>query len=234
MGNLRYVLRRAGDTDTPKVVPADLATIMSPITPAQAEIVAVEISPTNVKVGDSLRVKVTVKNTSDKPLQTQGPAPGYAYVQGQTYYSQQFPSEAGKWRVAVGSAGLDATELPFRWGLGGDLAPGASTTVEGEIKVIYDFKPTNFWAAVVEEPAKIVQNGVGMTMVTALPENVAVVAVDVANIRSGPSIASSVIDQMKYGTQLEILGQNADWFKVQLPDKRQGWVAAGWIVSAGR
>jgi len=25
---------------------------------------------------------------------------------------------------------------------------------KGEIKVIYDFKPTNFWAAVVEEPAR--------------------------------------------------------------------------------
>jgi hypothetical protein len=39
---------------------------------------------------------------------------------------------------------------------------------------------------------------------------------------------------MKYGTQLQIVGQSADWFKVQLPDRRQGWVAAGWIVSAGR
>jgi Flp pilus assembly protein CpaB len=233
-GSLRYALRGAGDKDAPNVAPVDLATIRSPITPASAEIIAVEMSPTNVKVGDSLRVKITVKNTSDKPLQTQGPAPGYAYVQGQTYYSQQFPSEPGKWRVAIGSAGLDATELPFRWGLGGDLAPGATTTVEGEIKVIYDFKPTNFWAAVIEEPTKVVQNGAGVTMVTALPENVAVVSVDVANIRSGPSIASSVIDQMKYGTQLQIIGQSADWFKVQLPDKRQGWVAAGWIVSAGR
>jgi Flp pilus assembly protein CpaB len=234
MGNLRYVLRRSGETATPNVAPADLATIRSPITPASAEVVAVELSPTNVKVGDSVHVKVTVKNTSDKPLQTQGPAPGYAYVQGQTYFSQQFPSETGKWRIGVGSAGLDATELPFRWGFGGDLAPGATATIEGEIKVIYDFKPTNFWAAVIEEPTKVVQNGAGMTLITAMPENVAVVSVDVANIRSGPSIASSVIDQMKYGTQLQILGQSADWFKVQLPDRRQGWVAAGWIVSAGR
>jgi Flp pilus assembly protein CpaB len=234
LGYLRYALRSAGDRDTPTVAPVDLATIRSPITPASAEIIAVELSPTNVRVGDSLHVKITVKNTSDKSLQTQGPAPGYAYVQGQTYYAQQFPSEPGKWRVGVGSAGLDATELPFRWGLGGDLAPGASTTVEGEIKVIYDFKPTNFWAAVVEEPTKVVQNGAGVTMISALPENVAVVSVDVANIRSGPSIASSVIDQMKYGTQLQIVGQSADWFKVQLPDRRQGWVAAGWIVSAGR
>jgi Flp pilus assembly protein CpaB len=233
-GNLRYIARPAGERDQSAVLPADLGTLNSPIAPASAQIVATEISPTNVKVGDTITVKITVKNTSDKPLQTQGPQPSFTYVQGQTYFTQQFASEPGKWRVGIGSAGLDATELPYRWGFGGDLAPGASTTVSGSIKVTQDFKPTNFWAAVVEEPAKIVQNGVGITLVTSLPENLAIIAVDAANVRSGPSIASSVIDQVKYGTELEIIGQNADWFKIRLPDKREGWVAAGWIVTAGR
>jgi hypothetical protein len=163
-----------------------------------------------------------------------GPAPGFTYVQGQTYFSQQFASQPGKWRIAVGTAGLDSTELPYRWGLGADLAPGASTTITGQIKLTSDFKPTNFFAAVVEEPAHVVQNGVGVTLVTSMPENVAVVAVDAANARSGPSIASSVIGQVPYGTELEIVGQNADWFKVKLPDQREAWVAAGWIVTAGR
>ena len=181
-----------------------------------------------------MTIKITVKNTSDKPLQTMGPAPGFTYVQGQTYYTQQFAGQLGKWRVAVGSAGLDVTELPYRWGLGGDLAPGASTTVTGQIKLTEDFKPTNFWAAIVEEPARVAQTGVGMTLVTSMPENVAVVAVDAANARSGPSIASSVIDQIPYGTEIEIVGQNADWFKVKLPDQRLAWVAAGWIVTPGR
>ena len=80
----------------------------------------------------------------------------------------------------------------------------------------------------------MVQTGVGMTLVTSMPENVAVVAVDAANARSGPSIASSVIDQVPYGTELQIVGQSADWFKVKLPDQREAWVAAGWIVSPGR
>jgi N-acetylmuramoyl-L-alanine amidase len=80
----------------------------------------------------------------------------------------------------------------------------------------------------------VVQTGVGMTLVTSMPENVAVVAVDAANARSGPSIASSVIDQVPYGTELQIVGQSADWFKVKLPDQREAWVAAGWIVSPGR
>lgn len=234
LGRLRYALRRTGETGAASVTAADLGTIQSPLQPASAEIVAVELSPANMKVGDTLTVKITVKNTSDKPLQTQAPAPGFTYVQGQTYFSQQYASEAGKWRVGVGSAGLDSTELPFRWGLGGDLAPGASTTVTGQIKVTHDFKATNFYAALIEEPAKVVQNGTGTTMVTALPENVAVVAVDVANVRSGPSIASSVIGDVKYGTELEIMGQSADWFRVRLPDKREGWVAAGWIVAPRR
>src|SRR5207248_6779973 len=182
----------------------------------------------------TINVKITVKNTSDKPLQTMGPQPGFTYVQGQTYFTQQYAPEPGKWRVAIGTAGLDATELPYRWGLGGDLAPGATTTVEGQIKVTSDFQPTNFWAAVVAEPAKVIQTGVGMTLVTAMPQNVAIVAVDAANVRSGPTVASSILDQVKYGTQLEIIGQSADWYKIRLPDQREGWVAAGWIVTAGR
>jgi hypothetical protein len=154
-------------------------------------------------------------------------------VQGQTYFTQQFASDPGKWRVALGTAGLDSTELPYRWGLGGDLAPGATTTVTGHVKITQDFKATNFWAALVNEPSTVVQTGVGMTLVTSLPQNLAIVAVDAANVRSSPSIASSVLDQVKYGTELQIVGQSADWFKVKLPDQREGWVAAGWIVTAG-
>src|SRR6202022_4336218 len=134
----------------------------------------------------------------------------------------------------LGSAGLDATEMPYRWGLGGDLAPGATTTVTGHVKVTQDFKTTNFWAALVNEPSTIVQTGVGMTLITSLPENLAIVAVDAANVRSGPSIASSVIDQVKYGTELQIVGQSADWLKINLPAHGEGWGAAGWIVTAAR
>jgi Flp pilus assembly protein CpaB len=233
-GNLRYIIRPTDEQSQSATVPADLGTLASPLQAASAQIVATEISPTNVKVGDTINVKVTVKNTSDKPLQTMGPQPGFSYVQGQTYFTQQFAGQPGKWRVAVGTAGLDSTELPYRWGLGGDLAPGATTTVTGQIKVTSDFKATNFWAAIVEEPAHVVQDGQGMTLVTSLPENTAVIAVDAANVRSGPTIASSVVGTLPYGTQVDIIGQSADWFKVKMPDQTEAWVAAGWIVAAGR
>jgi hypothetical protein len=215
-------------------MPADLTTLASPIQVAAGQIIATEISPTNTKVGDILDIKITVRNTSDKPLQTMGPEPGFTYIQGQTYFTQQYASDPGKWRVGLGSAGLDTTELPYRWGLGGDLAPGATTTVSGHIKITQDFKTTNFWASLVNEPSTIVQTGVGMTLVTSMLRNLAIVAVDAANVRSSPSIAASVIDQVKYGTELQIVGQSADWFKVKLPDQREGWVAAGWIVTAGQ
>jgi hypothetical protein len=233
-GNLVYVVRPSAERNQSAVLPADLSTLTSPIQAASAQIIATEISPTNVKVGDTITVQITVKNTSDKPLQTQDPQPGYTYVQGQTYFSQQFASIPGKWRVGLASAGLDSTDVPYRWGFGGDLAPGATTTVSGQIKITSDFKPTNFWASVIEEPAHMVQTGVGMTLITSLPQSTAIVAVDAANVRSGPNIAASVLDQVQYGTQLEIIGQSADWFKVRLPDQREGWVAAGWIVTAGR
>jgi hypothetical protein len=103
---------------------------------------------------------------------------GFTYVQGQTYFTQQFASDPGKWRVAIGTAGLDATDLPYPWGLGGDLAPGASTTVTGHIKVTQDFKATSFWAAVVNEPSTVAQTGIGIALITSLPQNLAIVAVD--------------------------------------------------------
>jgi hypothetical protein len=39
-----------------------------------------------------------VKNTSDMPFQTMGPEPGFTYVQGQTYFTQQYAFDPGKWR----------------------------------------------------------------------------------------------------------------------------------------
>jgi Flp pilus assembly protein CpaB len=233
-GHLRYIVRPGAERTQSSVIPADLSTLASPIQVAAGQIIATEISPTNASVGDTLDISITVKNTSDKPLQTMGPQPGFTYVQGQTYFTQQFASDPGKWRVALGSAGLDSTDLPYRWGLGGDLAPGATTTVSGHVKITQDFKATNFWTALVNEPSTVVQAGVGMTLVTSLPQNLAIVAVDAANIRSSPSIAAGVMDQVKYGTELQIIGQSADWFKVKLPDQREGWVAAGWIVTAAR
>lgn len=234
MGKLRLALRATKETALVDLPEATLSSIRNPVQADAAVITAVDISPTNARAGDTLKVQITVKNTSNAPLRSQGPNPEFTYVQGQTFYSQNFPSQDGVYRVAIGFDGTSSAPLPYRWGLGADLPPGSSTTVTGFIKLTHDIKPSNFWAALIREPSAIVQNNVGTTLVTVAPTNVAVISVDVANVRTGPTIDASVIAQIKYGTELPILGQDQDWYKIKLPDGREGYVAAGWIVGAAK
>lgn len=107
-----------------------------------------------------------------------------------------------------------------------DRAAVASSLVEAKsLEPCSDQTPTPCYFAT--QPAS-------GTSVTSLPPDLAIVAVDAANVRSGPSITSSVVDQVKYGTELRIVGQSDDWFKVKLPEQREGWLAEGWIVAATR
>jgi pilus assembly protein CpaB len=230
-GTLRLALRPAKDATTVNLPPALLSSIQAPLNPAEGMITGVDISPTNARVGDTMTVRITVKNTSNGVLKSQGPGPEFAYVQGQTFQSQNFPSQDGSWRVGINLDSQVPVLFPYRWGFGGDLPPGASTTVTGTIKLTYDLKAVNFWAGLIKEPANFVQNNVGTTLVTIVPSDVAVVSVDAANVRSGPSVDSSVIAQMPYGTQMPILGHQADWYRVKLADGREGYVAAGWIIA---
>lgn len=230
-GNLRLALRPAKEVTMVNLPPALLGTIQAPLEPSEAMITGVDISPTNARVGDIMAVRITVKNTSTAPLRTQGPGPDFAYVQGQTFHSQNFPSQDGSWRVGINLDTQTPVPFPYRWGFGGDLPPGASTTVTGSIKLTYDLKAVNLWAGLIREPSSVVQDNVGTTLVSVVPSDVAVISVDVANVRSGPGIDSGVVAQMKYGTQLPILGHQADWYRVKLPDGREGYVAAGWIVA---
>jgi hypothetical protein len=148
-----------------------------------AEIVVAEIGPPNVTVGDVLTVRITVQNTSTNVLKTSGPMPGFVYDQSQSY--RRIPVQSGTsacigcdiggrnvlgtWRVAIGNIGLESDNLAYRWGLGGDLEPGARATITGQIRIDRYFEPTHFWAALIREPDMIVQNGVGMVVVTSLP-----------------------------------------------------------------
>ncbi|MHB8990944.1 MAG: Flp pilus assembly protein CpaB [Chloroflexota bacterium] len=230
-GALRLALRPAKEVTMVNLPPSLLGTIQSPLEPSEAMITGVDISTTSARVGDTMVVRVTVKNTSTATIRTQGPGPEFAYVQGQTFHSQNFPSQDGSWRVGINLDTQTPVPFPYRWGFGGDLPPGASTTVTGTIKLTYDLKAANLWAGLIKEPSTIVQDHLGMTMVTVVPSDVAVISVDVANVRSGPGIDSGVIAQMEYGTQMPIIGRQADWYRVKLPDGREGYLAAGWIVA---
>lgn len=229
-GKLRLALRPQQEKTTVNIPEATLGTIRQPVESQAAEITAVSISPTSLKAGDTLRVEITVRNNSNRPLRTSGPNPEYTYIFGQTYHSQNFPSEDGTYRVGINLAGQTPVNFPFRWGFGGDLAPGASTTVVGYIKLTSDMKPTNFWAGLIREPASVVQDNVGATQVAVSKAGMAVIAVDSAQVRNGPSISSGIVASVQYGTELQILGQEGEWYRVKLPDGQEGYVAAGWVA----
>jgi N-acetylmuramoyl-L-alanine amidase len=50
-----------------------------------------------------------------------------------------------------------------------------------------------------------------------------------SNIRSGPSTSTEVVLRANEGDTFSILAVEGDWFKIELPNKKEGYIA-GWIV----
>ncbi len=61
------------------------------------------------------------------------------------------------------------------------------------------------------------------------------VATGVLNVRTGPGIQYTRIDQIYLYQRYPLLGQNSDgaWYKISLKDGRTGWVAARYIYRTG-
>lgn len=231
-GKLRLALRSQGDATLVDLPEATLGSIRGTAEAGDAIITSVSISPSNVAVGDVITVRITVKNTSNLPISSQGPDPTYTYQQDQTFHSAGFPSESGRVRVGVSFADTPLP-FPYRWGFGGELAPGATATIVGQIKVTRDFKPTSFWAGLIREPSTTLQDNQGLTTVAALPVNAAVVNVDSADVRAAPSLDSALVDKVEFGAELPIVDQQKGWYKIRLKDGRLGWLPATWIVAPG-
>ncbi len=45
-----------------------------------------------------------------------------------------------------------------------------------------------------------------------------------ANIRSAATIESKIVITLKQGDRLKVLEESRNWYKVRLPDKREGWI----------
>ncbi|MCL6448911.1 MAG: N-acetylmuramoyl-L-alanine amidase [Armatimonadetes bacterium] len=61
------------------------------------------------------------------------------------------------------------------------------------------------------------------------PEQKLVVQGDAVNIRSGPGTSHDVLAQVSRGARLPFIDRSADWYQVQLPDGKTGWIIA-WYV----
>lgn len=114
-------------------------------------------SPTTLQIGQRLTVNITVNNNSNLTLATQGPNPGFQYIEGDSFETRGFPAVANAFRVGVDFESRSGMDHPYRWGLGGSLAPGASVTVSGTIQ-LNKAQSQSYWVGLVQEQVAWLQN----------------------------------------------------------------------------
>ena len=111
----------------------------------RVEIAEVEITPSALRLGQTLHLRVRVVNTGETVVRTMGPPPGTEYRTSQPFSALLDPSTgkpyqlvSGAWRVGLGW-GTQKQELPLRWGLLPDPArtvgPGEAAVVEADVVV---------------------------------------------------------------------------------------------------
>ncbi|MEW5718249.1 MAG: DUF362 domain-containing protein, partial [Chloroflexota bacterium] len=113
-------------------------------------ITGVAFSPPTLVAGELLNVSITVRNDSGSALPTQGPDPGFEYVEGDTFASRGFPAASGSYRVGIDFDSRAGLDHPYRWGFGTPLAPGETRTITGAIRLTRA-QAQNYWAGVVQE-----------------------------------------------------------------------------------
>ncbi len=131
---------------------------------------SVTFSPTALKTGDLLKIEAAITNTGPVPLESQDPAPGFIYDEGQTYESLNLAKESGKFRFAVDfSDNTTSTSHPYRWGFGKTLAPGESVTITGFIRM-HTVRQIDMFGGIIQEYVKYFDDNIGTTRIqTATP-----------------------------------------------------------------
>ena len=123
--------------------------------------------PYSLASGEQLEVIVFVQNTGVVPLCSQGPFSGHVYDEGATFSVPELP---GCFRVGIDYAGrTQKKDHPYRWGWSGVLAPGQVTSVTGFIRLVKPRTNSAFWAGLVQEGVRWMQDKAGNTAITVIP-----------------------------------------------------------------
>jgi uncharacterized protein (DUF362 family) len=107
-----------------------------------------------------LTVQFTLRNDSPQTIVTQEPAPGFIYDEG-TSFVANYPAIAGMYRVGVDFDGRSGMDHPYRWGLGGPLAPGETRIINGGIR-LKNARNIGYWGGLVQEYVSWMQDRVGV------------------------------------------------------------------------
>jgi hypothetical protein len=154
-----------GGTATTPTTPTDPAP--KPTGSYNVDLKAITFTPTTVKLGDTIKVQAVVTNTGTMPIETQDPAPGFTYEEGQTYESLELDKQTGKFRVAIDFSKNSGVSHPYRWGLGKALKPGESATITGYVKM-RTVRQVDMFGGVIQEYVKYFEDNVGTTRISTI------------------------------------------------------------------
>lgn len=191
---------------------------VSPQPEGQVEIKSVLLEPTtltpNGAYGVLLKVTMVIYNGTSQPLETQGPEPGYCYVEGETFQTIGKPEVKGTFRVGLDYEGRNGIDHPYRWGLGSALAPGETVTVEGFVE-LHNVGVKKYWAGLVQEQERWIQDHIGEITVTVTESPRYTLTVNTSG--QGSVTVSPQQDDYAPGSQVTLTATPAD-----------DWKFAGW------
>ena len=190
-----------------ELLPSIRASMPSLMPTYSANLSAQAISPTLVAVGSTLKVTVTVTNTGNVTLRSGTPDPSFVYEEG----SVAGGVPANIFRIGVDYEGRDPGQgaYPYRWGLGGDLAPGQSRTIDVYI-LIRNESARKYWVGLIREQQGLVADHLRETLVYArnkLP-NVGEVYLAKVTVRP-PSVVFT-------GNVVEVSAEVQNWTNAQV------------------
>lgn len=151
---------------------------------ARPEMSNVSISPALIAVGSSLQIALTIRNAGTAPMYSGSPVTTQVYDEGQV--ASWGPP--GVYRIGLDYEGRPASlgAYPYRWGLGGDLAPGESRTLTLNVRITQESGPRRYWVGLVYEGTGMVLDHVAENSVTARVKTFGH-EVGIAKVSIGPS-----------------------------------------------
>lgn len=158
----------------------------------------ISIGPSLVAVGSRLTVTVTIQNIGTTTLSSGAPDTSYVYEEGYRTGSGAYNT----FRIGLDYEGRDPgiDPYPYRWGIGGDLPPGASRTIQLAVNVRNE-SVRQYWVGLVQEGVGIQVDRQGTTRIQARVKHGDIC---LANVRVGPPVVFS-------GNVLEFYAEVENW-----------------------
>ncbi|MHB1132588.1 MAG: N-acetylmuramoyl-L-alanine amidase [Chloroflexota bacterium] len=199
----------------------DAAASMTPN--EQFSISNVSIGPRLVAVGGRLTVTATITNTGNTTIYSGSPTTGHVYDEGAAAAGSGF----GTFRLGLDYDGRDPNQgsYPYRWGIGGDLPAGASSTIQVSITVRYE-SIRNYWVGLIKEGVGLLADRLAITSIQGRVKHGE--GVCIANVTVRPPVVFP-------GNVLEVYAEIENWTNSTVPTQGPGpgyTYAEGEICSA--